>query len=78
MEPHTPNDHKNHGADEPCGCWTGAGETVVCPKCGAAYQSAAVRQIGRWHCYDCEELVYVEKIVQRARDYPEPGEDDGY
>lgn len=76
MEKHTPNDHKNHGADETCGCWTGEGETVVCPQCGAAYQKASVQQLGRWHCYDCEALVYAEKIVKRPRDYPGLDDDD--
>jgi hypothetical protein len=78
MPLHTPNDHQNHGPNEPCGCWTATAcpedEAIACPKCGAAYQRAAVLQIGRWHCYDCEELVYAEKIVQRARDYDEMDE----
>ncbi len=76
MEKHTPNDHKTHGADEPCGCWTGEGEVILCPKCGAAYQRATVVQIPRWFCYDCEALVNAEEVIQRARDYPEPGDDD--
>jgi hypothetical protein len=78
MERHTPNDHKNHGPQESCGCWTNEpeDETVACPQCGAAYQRAAVLKLGRWHCYDCEALVYAEKIVQRARDYPGVGDED--
>ncbi len=79
MPLHTPNDHQHHAANEPCGCWTPeacpADETIVCPQCEAAYQRVAVLQVGRWHCYDCEELVFAEKVVQRARDYDEMDED---
>ena len=60
MEKHTPKDHQNHGADERCGCWTGTGEAIVCPACGAAYLPANVKHFPRWHCYDCEGLVYAQ------------------
>ena len=63
---HIPKDHKTHGADEPCGCWTGEGDAIVCPTCGAAYQPEAVKHFPRWHCYDCEGLVHVQ-----AMDRPE-------
>lgn len=62
MEKHIPKDHQHHGADEPCGCWTGEADVhvILCPGCGAAYKAASVHHFPRWHCYDCESLVYAE------------------
>ena len=61
MEPHTPKDHQNHGADEPCGCWTGQPDpTMTCRTCGATYLTVNVKHFPRWHCYDCEALVWAQ------------------
>lgn len=59
-EKHTPKDHQNHGPEEPCGCWQGVGEAIVCPGCGAAYIPENVHRFPRWHCYDCLGVVYAE------------------
>ena len=65
MEAHTPKDHQNHGTDEECGCWTGDGESIACPSCGAAYKLINVLKFPRWHCYDCEALVYREEVAPK-------------
>lgn len=61
MEQHTPKDHQNHEPGEPCGCWLGEGEAIVCRGCGAAYLPFNVKHFPRWHCYDCEALVWMQE-----------------
>lgn len=69
-----PNDHKEPRHQRACGCWTGEGKPPSVRSAAPPTSAPPSLQLGRWHCYDCEELVDPEEDRAPCEDYPEPGE----